>query len=245
MASFSPPRKVYNVGPQLPSRSGTGGEFDLSPEAKDIVDFLESVLQTHGPTSVVYISFGTIFGPWAKPDSLWAVLDVLMENKVLFIFSHASPMAIIPDSVAEKVKKYGLGAFTQWSPQQYILSHPATGWLLTHAGYNSAMEGLSSGILMLFIQTLNRGNQPVVAATLSSTLDVAYQLFEDGLRPIHRTGKAPESTVDAVRREFAEVLDKMRGEDGTKKRQNVKRIQQELIATVREGGRLRARYLDL
>ncbi|EIN06280.1 UDP-Glycosyltransferase/glycogen phosphorylase [Punctularia strigosozonata HHB-11173 SS5] len=247
-ASFSPPRKVYNIGPQFPTRTGAGGELALSPKAKEIVAFLDSALQAHGLASVVYISFGTLFGPWAKPDGLWAVLDVLMENKVPFIFSHASPMAVIPDSVAEKVKNSGVGVLSQWSPQQDILSHPATGWFLTHAGYNSAMEGMSSGIPMICWDF--SADQPLVAATLSSVLDVAYQLFEvrtgpEGLRPIYRTGKAPEGTIEAVRRELAEVLDKMRGEDGARKRENVKMIQQELTATVREGGRARQAFVQL
>jgi hypothetical protein len=59
MASFSPPRRVYNIGPQLPLgpvKAAVDGEFALSPNAKEIVEFLCSTLQSHGPNSVVYVS---------------------------------------------------------------------------------------------------------------------------------------------------------------------------------------------
>ena len=46
-----------------------------------------------------------------------------------------------------------------------------------------------------------------------------------GLRPLHRLGdKAPEGTVEAVRREIREVLDKARGDDGKIKRENAQKI---------------------
>ena len=94
------------------------------------------------------------------------------------------------------------------------------------------------------------GDQPIVAATLSSSLDVAYQLFEvrtgvHGLKPIRRTGKTPEGTVESVKREFTEVLANMRGADGTRKRENVKRIRDALVATGQEGGQARQALINL
>jgi hypothetical protein len=59
MGSFSPPRKVYNIGPQLPfgpAKASADGDLASSPNAKEIVNFLDSSLQTHGPNSVVYVS---------------------------------------------------------------------------------------------------------------------------------------------------------------------------------------------
>ena len=40
------------------------------------------------------------------------------------ILSHASPFAVIPDEVREKVKAYGKGVLSAWTPQQLILDHP-------------------------------------------------------------------------------------------------------------------------
>jgi hypothetical protein len=85
---------------------------------------------------------------------------------------------------------------------------------------------------------------------LSGSLDVAYQLFEvrtgmHGLKPICRTGKTPEGTIESVKREFSEVLEKMRGKDGTRKRTNVQKIRESLVASGQEGGHARLALLDL
>ena len=71
------------------------------------------------------------------------------------------------------------------------------------------------------------------AASLTSTHDVAYELFElrsgEGLRPIHRLGnRSPEGTVDSAQREFRDVLAKARGDDGARKRANIRALQSQL-----------------
>ncbi len=40
------------------------------------------------------------------------------------ILSHASPFASIPNEIREKVKAYGKGVLSPWTPQQLILDHP-------------------------------------------------------------------------------------------------------------------------
>ena len=71
----------------------------------------------------------------------WAFLDVVMELNIPFvsgnllhihcngsrsiqILSHASPLAVVPDEIREKVKAYGKGVLSAWTPQQLILDHP-------------------------------------------------------------------------------------------------------------------------
>lgn len=59
--------------------------------------------------------------------------------------------------------------------------------------------------------------------------DLGYELFEIrsgyGALPVARLGNhAPEATVDAVRAEFSDVLAKALGEDGQRKRENVRRM---------------------
>ena len=71
------------------------------------------------------------------------------------------------------------------------------------------------------------------AASFTSTHDVAYELFElrsgEGLRPIHRLGnRSPEGTVDSAQREFRDVLAKARGDDGARKRANIRALQSQL-----------------
>ena len=71
---------------------------------------------------------------------------VRLSVGIVQILSHASPFAVIPDEVKEKVKVYGKGLLSSWSPQQLILDHPATGWFVTHGGHNSLVESMVSGV---------------------------------------------------------------------------------------------------
>lgn len=79
-----------------------------------------------------------------------------------------------------------------------------------------------------------RGDQPVNAATLSTRLNVAYELFEvrngeHGLGRILRLGgTSPRGTVKSVRQEMREVLVKLKGSDGSVKRANAIRIRDEI-----------------
>lgn len=79
--------------------------------------------------------------------------------------SNASPFGTVPDEVVAKVKAYGHGLLSKWSPQQTILAHPVcwfipcllasvshhtqvTGWFVTHGGQNSIVESITLGVPM-------------------------------------------------------------------------------------------------
>lgn len=83
-------------------------------------------------------------------------------------------------------------------------------------------------------------DQPANAVHLSVNLEVAYELMEirtaSGLKPIHRTGKAPLGTLDAIRNEARDVLDKAFGEDGARKRENVVKLKEQIDAAWSPGG---------
>lgn len=82
-------------------------------------------------------------------------------------------------------------------------------------------------------------DQPVNAIHLEENLKVAYEVFEvrtgPGLQPLYR-GKKPEGTIDAVRREARAVLAKAFGEDGKKKRENLKQLNAKIAEAWGEGG---------
>ena len=64
-------------------------------------------------------------------------------------------------------------------------------------------------------------------------LDVAYELFEVrtgeyGLKPIHRLGRAPIGTIEAVREEAHDILEKAFGEDGARKRASMKVLSEKI-----------------
>ena len=190
-------------------------------------------------------------------------------------------MAAVPDDVINKVKAYGKGLLSKWSPQQTILSHPVSSFprlrsylvvLMVGLAYSFRPLGGSSHIVVKtaswsrlhlaypcmhnFINDFNwhsplpglfricwpfSGDQPTNAARLASILDVAYELFEvrtgeHGLKPIYRLGHAPIGTMNSARDEVRSVLEKAFGEDGAKKRANMKLLQGEFLKAWDEEG---------
>ena len=84
------------------------------------------------------------------------------------------------------------------------------------------------------------GDQPLIALHLVN-IGVAYELLEvrtgeHGLKTIYRTGKAPEGTVDAIRREMIDVLTKALGEDGEKKRAKLQELRHAVMQAWTENG---------
>lgn len=234
-------KTVHIVGPLIPDSGKSGaiaGETKQSADGNIINDFLDKTLKSHGEKSLLYISFGSIF--WSlQPEKIWVFLDAVMERKIPFIMSHASPLAIIPDHVAEKVKEYGDGLLTKWSPQQTILSHPVTAWFVSHCGQNSYIESVNEGVPLICWPY--QADQGTNAAHITFGLGIGYELFEvrsdTGLRPIHRLGgRSPLGTVEAVRAESAAVLDQAFGEDGKVKRANVEKLQKAVLSAWDENG---------
>ncbi|KAI5117422.1 hypothetical protein M0805_004053 [Coniferiporia weirii] len=233
-------RPVIGVGPTSVPADATSLEREKaqSPLACEVNEFLDKALEKFGKHSVVYVSFGTHW--WSnEPNKIWAVLDVLIELQIPFLFSHASPFSVVPEEVKEKVKASGLGFMSPWLPQQMILHHEACGWFVTHCGHNSVMEALTEGIPLICWPF--EVDQPINAANISLTHNAGYELLEvrtgHGLRPLHRLGgRAPEGTIAAVRREAAEVFTKARGKDGAEKRANAQRLAKAFAQYWEEGG---------
>ncbi|KAI0738932.1 UDP-Glycosyltransferase/glycogen phosphorylase [Daedaleopsis nitida] len=234
-------RPVYVCGPLLPSASKMSAhekEKKLSTESSEIQLFLDEALKTSGEKSVVYISFGSILWPVKTPEKLWAFLDVLMELNLPFILSYASPLASVPDHIRDKVKVYGKGVLSPWTPQQLILDHPATGWFVAHGGHNGVTEAISAGVPQILWPF--GGDQSLNAVHIADNLQIGYELFEvrtgSGLRPIYRTGYTPVGTIDAVKEEARTVLAKAFGEDGAQKRARLVEVQKGVVREWEDGG---------
>ena len=83
-------------------------------------------------------------------------------------------------------------------------------------------------------------DQPLNAIHLSENLDVAFELIEVrhgvGAGKIYRNGRVPVATVDAVKAEMRDVLERAYGEEGARKRANVLSVQKKLQAAWAEDG---------
>ena len=83
-------------------------------------------------------------------------------------------------------------------------------------------------------------DQPLNAIHLSENLDVGFELIEVrhgvGAGKIYRNGRVPVATVDAVKAEMRDVLERAYGEEGARKRANVLSVQKKLQAAWAEDG---------
>lgn len=226
----------YTVGPLLPAVATSRSDIDKN---FGIETFLEDMLQSYGKHSVFFISFGTVFWPSSHSiHYLEEIIDIFVEKKIPFILSHASPFAQVSAELSKKVNASKLGFLAAWSPQQFILNHQATGWFFTHGGHGGVTESLSSGIPLIFWPF--KADQPTAAAHVAENLKAGIELFEvrtgRGLQPIHRNGKIPKGTREAVGEEIRRVLDICGGKEGVEMRRNAEMIKAEMKKSWEEGG---------
>ncbi|CAN6725273.1 unnamed protein product [Malus baccata var. baccata] len=132
-------QKFLNVGPfSLITSSPT------PPLIKDDSGCLEW-LDKHKPTSVAYISFGSVVAP--PPHELATFAQVLIETGFPFIWSFRGN---IEDVLPKGFNKSGLnGKIVPWAPQVQVLGHASTGVFLTHCGWNSILESIVGGVPMI------------------------------------------------------------------------------------------------
>ncbi|KAL4588628.1 hypothetical protein LXL04_001520 [Taraxacum kok-saghyz] len=96
-------------------------------------------LDSHDPSSVVYIAFGShvILNEEQLTEMAYGVLN----SGTSFLWVMKSRL---PEEFLEAVG--GRGMVVNWSPQPQVLAHPAVSCFVTHCGWNSTIEALSSGV---------------------------------------------------------------------------------------------------
>ncbi|KAK7396606.1 hypothetical protein VNO78_17732 [Psophocarpus tetragonolobus] len=103
--------------------------------------------------SVVYVCFGSLCN--LIPSQLLELAMALEDTKRPFVWVireggklQELEKWISEEGFEERTKGRGL-IIRGWAPQVLILSHPSIGGFLTHCGWNSTLEGISSGVPMV------------------------------------------------------------------------------------------------
>ncbi|KAK7257258.1 hypothetical protein RIF29_31106 [Crotalaria pallida] len=149
--------RVWAVGPVLPLPRGGSGSIGFEDRGgSSTVDCHELItwLDSHADASVVYVCFGsrTVLTS-AQMEVLTRALEL---SGVHFVLSLRGPderhvardNGKLPDGFVDRVRDEGF-VIQGWAPQLVILNHRAVGSFLTHCGWNSVLEGLVSGVVML------------------------------------------------------------------------------------------------
>ncbi|TXG52766.1 hypothetical protein EZV62_021935 [Acer yangbiense] len=153
LSSTYPP--IYTIGPlqlllnhEIPAddNSFSGIKSNMWKEQPGCLEWLD----TKESNSVVYVNFGsiTVMTEQQLIEFAWG----LSNSKVNFLWVIRPDLvigesAILPPEFVAETKERSLLA--SWCSQEQVLNHPAIGGFLTHSGWNSTVESLSSGVPML------------------------------------------------------------------------------------------------
>ncbi|KAF5458999.1 hypothetical protein F2P56_022991 [Juglans regia] len=111
-------------------------------------------LDEQKPTSVAYISFGTV--AVLPPHEFAALAEALEASCVPFLWSLREDLkAFLPNGFLERTRKQG--KIVPWAPQTHVLSHKAVGVYVTHCGYNSVFESIVGEVPMICRPVLGDG----------------------------------------------------------------------------------------
>ncbi|XP_062160050.1 UDP-glycosyltransferase 89B2-like [Alnus glutinosa] len=146
--------RVWAVGPLLPPEDSLIGLAKRGGSSSLPCHEVMTWLGARHDNSVVYVCFGSRTSLTRKQMDV--LVDALEHSRVQFILCvgvgrgrHVGDdVGAIPEGFEDRVEGRGL-VIKGWAPQVAILRHRAVGAFLTHCGWNSVLEGLDAGVVML------------------------------------------------------------------------------------------------
>ncbi|OVA15427.1 UDP-glucuronosyl/UDP-glucosyltransferase [Macleaya cordata] len=217
--------KVWAVGPLLPEDAAPaerGGSGSIENAG------LLSWLHTCPVRSIVYVCFGSQVVLTNK--QMKGVAAALECSGARFVWCAKQPTkghvegeyGVVPAGFEDRTAGRGV-VIKGWAPQLLILKHRAVGSFLTHCGWNSTLEGLMAGVVMLAWPM--RADQYINATLLVDQMKVAVRVCEG-------YGTVPNSAE--LGRAMAESVSEDRSEDPVR----VRATEMRKIAcdAVKEGG---------
>nr|XP_029116545.1 flavonol 3-O-glucosyltransferase UGT89B1-like [Elaeis guineensis] len=121
--------RVWAVGPISPSGPAAGRGGRSSVPAEEVVAWLDAC----PPRSVVYVCFGSQYTPTEKQGR--ALAAALERSGVRFVWAIGGGGAVVPEGFEGRVVE--------------ILNHVAVGAFVTHCGWNSVLEAVAAGVVLL------------------------------------------------------------------------------------------------
>ncbi|XP_022632462.1 UDP-glycosyltransferase 89A2 [Vigna radiata var. radiata] len=209
--------RVYAVGPLGSKRSE-----NYSSTGSHVLDWLDA-FEEEG--SVLYVCFGS--QKLLKNKQMEALAMGLERSQTRFVWVAPTPnkeqmergYGLVPDGFVDRVSGRGI-VVTGWAPQVAILSHRVVGGFVSHCGWNSVMEAMVSGVVI--IGWPMEADQFLNARLLVEETGVAVRLCEGA-----------DSVPDP--NELSRVVKRvMSGESPEKRR--AKLMREESVRAVSEGG---------
>ncbi|KAL5546027.1 hypothetical protein UlMin_005714 [Ulmus minor] len=189
------------------------------------------------PSSVVYVCLGSLCN--LIPSQLIELgLGLEASNKpFIWVIRGGSKYEevekwIMEDGFEERIKGRGL-LIRGWAPQVLILSHPSIGGFLTHCGWNSTLEGISTGVPMLTWPLF--ADQFLNEKLVAQVLDIAISL---GVEVPTICGEEEKVRVlvkrETIKSGVQQLMDE--GEQSKARRERARNLMEKAKKAVEEGG---------
>ncbi|KAA8545841.1 hypothetical protein F0562_020708 [Nyssa sinensis] len=173
-------RKAWHIGPvslcngEVEDKAQRGKETSI--DEHQCLRWLDS----KEPNSVVYVCFGSVANLTAA--QLYEMAMGLEASGQQFIWvvkkgeNEEENENWLPEEYEERMKGKGL-IIRGWAPQVLILDHEAVGGFVTHCGWNSTLEGVSAGVVMVTWPVLGEQfyNEKLVTEILRIGIGVGAQ----------------------------------------------------------------------
>ncbi|KAF0902012.1 hypothetical protein E2562_011838 [Oryza meyeriana var. granulata] len=194
---------------------------DTTAPADDEPNGCLAWLDRRAPRTVAYVSFGTVASP--RPDELRELAAGLEASGAPFLWSlREESWPLLPPGFLDRTKHAGL--VVPWAPQVGVLRHASVGAFVTHAGWASVMEGVSSGVPMACRPFF--GDQQMNARSVSHVW--GFGTAFDGTM-----------TRDGVARAVASLVG---GEEGSRMRARAQELQAKVAKAFEPGGECRKNF---
>ncbi|KAK8473840.1 hypothetical protein PHAVU_001G265400 [Phaseolus vulgaris] len=177
---------MISIGPLIPSAfldgkdpADTSFGGDIFHGSKDYVEWLDS----KPALSVVYVSFGSL--AVLSQRQMEEIARALLDSGYPFLWvireSNGKEGTLQELSCRKELEQRG--KIVKWCTQVEVLSHGSVGCFVTHCGWNSTMESLSSGVPMVgFPQWTDQGtNAKLVEDVWKTGVRVDDKVNEEGI----------------------------------------------------------------
>lgn len=223
--------KFFPVGP-LPNAATMKNRslVKLTDRGTECLQWLDK----QSARSVVYFCIGTVahFTP-SQIQEIALALEA-SEQKFLWVASRTNEGAL-PLKFLERTKEQGL-TISGWVPQLQILQHPAIGGFVTHCGWNSTIESITSGVPMATWPQIPN-DQRLNNRYLVDVLKVAVEVISD-------SDPAPNS-IPTKHLGVEKAVRLLCSKEGDVLRSRVQELQKTVAASVAVGGSSHTALNDL
>ncbi|XP_028790001.1 UDP-glycosyltransferase 73C4-like [Neltuma alba] len=241
-------KKVWCIGPVSLSNENKLDKAqrckrnDSNDEEEDL--YYMKWLDSWPARSVIYVCLGSLNR--VTPEQLMELGLGLEATKRPFIWvirgaykREETEKLLLEDGLEERVKGRGV-LIRGWAPQVLILSHTAIGAFITHCGWNSTLEGISSGVPLITFPLFAEQfyNEKVIVQVVQTGVTVGRE------RVVHLGEEEKFDAIQVNGEKVKEAVEKVMGEDeeGKKIRERARQYAEKAKKAVEKGG---SSYLDM